>query len=63
MESTLKLYSFINENCMCSAGISSYESPATDSGTFQDVYMGDKEKKPRKRKHSYYEIKRAIKRK
>ena len=48
---------------MCSAAISSYESPATDSGTFQDVYMGDKKKRSKKGKHRYYEIKQALKKK
>ena len=48
---------------MCSAGITSYESPATNSGTFQDVYMNDKKRKSRKGKHKYYEIKQALKRK
>lgn len=58
----MKLYSFINENCMCSAGLSSYESLATNSGTFQDVYMGDKTKKKKnKKKHRYFKIESPLK--
>jgi len=56
-----RLYSFINENCMCSAGISAYESLPENKGTFQDVYMGNKKKKHRQKKHRYFEIKSALK--
>lgn len=47
---------------MCSAGLSSYESLATNSGTFQDVYMGDKTKKKKnKKKHRYFKIESPLK--
>lgn len=46
----MKQYSFIklSENCMCSAGITAYESPATNSGTFDNVYGKKKLKKKKK---------------
>lgn len=45
----MKPYSFlINESMCCAAGLTAYESPATNSGTFQDVYC-KKQKKLKKR--------------
>ena len=50
----MKLYSFIKEDCMCAAGVTAYESPATNSGTFEDVYC--KKNKKKKHKKSLYNI-------
>lgn len=50
----MKQYSFIklSENAMCSAGITAYESPATNSGTFDDVYCKKKRVKKLKKKNA-----------
>jgi len=57
----MKQYSFLDENCMCSASLTSYESPATNNGTFEDVYCKNK-KKPHK-KHKRITIKNPMKEK
>ena len=55
-----KQYSFLDENC--AAGITAYESPATNQGTFQDVYCKEKKiKKHNKKHHKILKIKSPMK--
>lgn len=45
----MKQYSFLfNESMCCAAGLTAYESPATNSGTFQDMYCKKKKKSKKK---------------
>jgi hypothetical protein len=45
----MKQYSFLfNESMCCAAGLTAYESPATNSGTFEDTYC-KKQKKSKKK--------------
>ena len=56
-----KYYSFLYENGMCAAGLTAYESPATNNGTFQDVYCHDKKKKKSKKQHKRISIPNPLK--
>jgi len=44
----MKPYNFVQETAMCAAGLTAYESPATNQGTLMDVLK--KEKKHKKTK-------------
>ena len=50
MEKFMKQYSFLKLIENCAAGITAYESPATNSGTFDDVYGKKKRIKKLKKK-------------